>query len=182
MQLRDLTKAKHEEAENHRFVKALFGGTLSLKAYAEFLYNQLFIYRALELTAHENGVLEGIEHIARSKKIKADLAALGQLDLSALYPLKLHQSTHDYIQYVFSLQQTENIMAHVYVRHMGDMFGGAMIKKVVPGPGHMYEFENRSALIQEIRSRLKPEMAEEANRVFDFAIRLFEEIANEHNL
>lgn len=181
MQLRDLTKVKHEEAEHHRFVRALFGGTLSLKAYAEFLYNQLFIYRALELAAKEAGVLEGIDEIRRTKKIKEDLTALGELDPS-LYPLKVHKSTHDYIQYVLGLQQADDLMAHVYVRHMGDMFGGAMIKKVVPGPGHMYEFENRSALIQEIRSRLKPEMAEEANRVFDFAIRLFEEIANEHNL
>lgn len=181
MTLREATRQRHEEAENHRFVKALFGGNLPFKAYAEFLYNQMFAYRALELAAKEAGVLEGISEIQRTKKIKEDLTALGELDPN-LYPLKLHKSTHDYIQYVLGLQQADDLMAHVYVRHMGDMFGGAMIKKVIAGPGHMYEFENRGALIQEIRSRLKSEMADEANRVFEFAIRLFEEIANEHDL
>ena len=37
-------------------------------------------------------------------------------------------------------------------------------------------------LIDNIRNRLTPEMAPEANNVFKFAIDLFEEIANEHNI
>lgn len=65
---------------------------------------------------------------------------------------------------------------------MGDMFGGAMIKKVTPGPGNMYEFENKNELIQKLRSKLSLNMADEANTVFDFAIKLFEDLANEYDI
>lgn len=173
--LRDLVRLKHEEAENHPFVKALFGGNLTTRAYAEFLYNQLIIYRALENSASEKGILLGIENIRREEKIKMDLEFFAQSDL------KIYNSTNDYVDYI-SNQPADKLMAHIYVRHMGDLFGGSMIKKVVPGPCNMYEFENRSELIQEIRSRLHIDMADEANTVFDFAISLFNEVASGHNL
>ena len=41
-------------------------------------------------------------------------------------------------------------MAHIYVRHFGDLFGGQMMKKVVVGSGKMYDFKNRSELIKEL--------------------------------
>ena len=53
--LRDLIKQKHDQAENHAFVKTLFAGKLPTKVYVEFLYNQLYIYRALEVTATNAG-------------------------------------------------------------------------------------------------------------------------------
>jgi len=65
---------------------------------------------------------------------------------------------------------------------MGDMFGGQMIKKLIPGLGNMYNFENKSELIQKVRDKLNDNMAEEANKVFDYAIGLFEDIAREHNI
>ena len=35
----------------------------------------------------------------------------------------------------------EKIMAHIYVRHMGDLSGGQMIRRKVPGLGKMYKFD-----------------------------------------
>ena len=35
----------------------------------------------------------------------------------------------------------DKLMAHVYVRHMGDLSGGQMIAKRVPGEGRMYKFD-----------------------------------------
>ena len=175
MQLRDLIKDKHDEAERHPFVKALFNGSLPQKAYAEFLYNQLPIYRIIENTAEEFGLLSGIEGIKRVEKIQLDL------EFHKEPGLKLHDSTYEYIDYVSKLS-SERVLAHVYVRHMGDMFGGSMIKKVISGPGNMYEFENRSELIQNLRGMLHSGLAEEAKVVFGFAIKLFDEIANEHNI
>ena len=174
--LRDLIKQKHDRAENHAFVKTLFAGKLPTKVYAEFLYNQLFIYRALEVTATNAGALNDIENIKRVEKIEKDLEFFNYTDL------KIHPSTYQYISYVKEITDVDKLIAHIYVRHMGDMFGGSMIKKVTSGPGNMYEFENKSELIQKLRLKLSLDMADEANIVFDFAIKLFEDLANEYDI
>ena len=176
MALRDLIKQKHDQAENHAFVKTLFAGKLPTKVYAEFLYNQLFIYRALEITATNTGALNDIEDIKRVEKIEKDLEFFNYIDL------KIYPSTYQYTNYVTNITDVDKLLAHIYVRHMGDMFGGAMIKKVTPGPGNMYEFENKNELIQKLRSKLSLNMADEANTVFDFAIKLFEDLANEYDI
>jgi heme oxygenase len=176
--LRDLIKDKHNEAEEHRFVKMLFGGNLSKHAYTEFLYNQYIIYSALEKIAAEKNVFEGIENVIRSSRMAQDL-----FELDDNYSLKIMPSSIDYINYlVESKLSKQDLMAHIYVRHMGDLFGGQMIKKVIPGQGTVYDFDNRSELIKNIRERLNDDMADEANRVFEFAIQLFEDISIEHNI
>jgi heme oxygenase len=176
--LRDLIKEKHDEAENHRFVKLLFSGNISKEIYTEFLCNQYIIYTALEALAEKAELLQDIEEIKRSQKIAQDL-----YELCGLEPQKIMPSTLAYVDYLtFDALTKENVMAHIYVRHMGDMFGGQMIKKLIPGLGNMYNFENKSELIQKVRDKLNDNMAEEANKVFDYAIGLFEDIAREHNI
>lgn len=177
MSLRDLIKEKHDEAEKHRFVKYLFGGNIASAIYANYLYNQKLAYKALEDRANEFNILDDIKEIQRYESISNDLNNF-QID-SKLY--KEFASTSEYISYVSTLPSSR-ILSHIYVRHMGDMFGGSMLKKVVPGNGTMYDFENKSELIQKLRSKLNDDMAEEANIVFDYAIRLYEELANEYNI
>jgi hypothetical protein len=46
----------------------------------------------------------------------------------------------------------------------------------------MYDFSNRSELISALRQKLDVNMAAEANECFAFAIELFTELANEHNI
>jgi hypothetical protein len=60
---------------------------------------------------------------------------------------------------------------------MGDMFGGQMLKKLVPGSGKMYEFENRAELIQTVRTMIDEDMADEANIAFQLTIDLLKEYA-----
>ena len=73
-------------------------------------------------------------------------------------------------------------MAHIYVRHFGDLFGGQMMKKVVVGSGKMYDFKNRSELIKELRSRLDDSLADEANKVMLWAIELFKALEKRFDL
>jgi heme oxygenase len=56
------------------------------------------------------------------------------------------------------------------------MYGGAMIAKRIPGSGKMYQFENKQELIAMVREKLDDSLADEANKCFDFAIKLFEEL------
>lgn len=177
MNLRNLIKDKHDLAENHRFVKYLFNGTIAPELYCDYLYNQMHIYKALEERANELFVFNGIESIQRYYLILDDFKSL--LNYGSI--VRLFPSTQKYIDYVPKLDK-DKILAHVYVRHMGDMFGGAMLKKVVPGNGKMYEFNNKNELIQKLRDMLHDGLADEANVVFDYAIQLYEELANEYRI
>jgi heme oxygenase len=79
------------------------------------------------------------------------------------------------------LQESDNnhgLLAHMYVRHFGELHGGQMIKKKIPGNGLMYEFAGDTKyLIEEFRKLLDDDMAEEAKICFDFASQLFDELS-----
>lgn len=175
MSLRELVGERHARAERHPFAKLLVSGGIDRRSYAEYLHNQLIAYRALESIASD--IVDSIPGLARADSIRRDLEELGEVNLKTM------QSTDSYVARLQSGQLTDQqLMAHVYVRHMGDLYGGQMIKKLVPGSGAMYNFEDRPGLIAAIRSRLSDDMAEEANLVFDFAIDLFEDLAREYNI
>ena len=54
------------------------------------------------------------------------------------------------------------------------------IKKKTPGNGLMYEFEgDTKVLIEEFRTLLSDDMADEAKICFDFASELFDELSKE---
>jgi heme oxygenase len=91
--------------------------------------------------------------------------------------------TAQYCYYLLSLiGQPERIMAHLYVWHMGDLFGGQMIKKIMPGPHRNLEFNNPDELKVKIRSKLNDNMADEANVAFEWAIKLMETYTDELDL
>lgn len=175
MTLRLAIKEKHDRAEHHTFTKVLLSGKISPQTYGDFLYNQLFCYDVLEALAKDCGLLDGLDGIERSKRIAEDLNELG------VTSLKPHQSTVDYIEHIRSLNQKQ-LLAHLYVRHMADMYGGQIIKKFVPTGGRYYEFENRAELVSKLREKLSEDLADEANVAFDFAIQLFDELVDEHDL
>jgi len=84
-----------------------------------------------------------------------------------------------YAAHVVTLTEHNDLLAHIYVRHFGDMYGGQMIRKRQPGSGTMYDFKDVEGLKLTVRSRLKDSMADEANRCFEFAMQLFEELGEE---
>ena len=75
-----------------------------------------------------------------------------------------------------NLKTQDDFMAHVYVRYLGDLRGGQMIAKKIPGNGKYYDFTNPQELAQSIYMNLNDTMAEEAKKVFDFATQLFIEM------
>ena len=174
MALRDHIKEQHDKAEKHPFVVQLLSGTLSEEVYAEFLYNQAMCYYALEQAAERHGLLTGIEEIRRATLIEQDANELGKL--GHVYP-----STADYVRYIDSVSPRQ-LWGHIYCRHFGDLYGGQMIKKVAHGSCRMYDFEDRAGLIAKVRENLDDDLADEANLTLGFALRLFSELADAHNL
>jgi heme oxygenase len=70
-------------------------------------------------------------------------------------------------------------MAHVYVRYLGDLRGGQMISKKVPGSGKYYEFDKPEELANSIYRNINDDMADEAKKVFEYATKLFIEMYEE---
>lgn len=179
MTLRDAIHEKHVIAESTRFTKLLLSGFISEIVYNKLLVNLYYIYSVLEDKSLTAGIItEDIEGICRSKLIKQDLDELNiQNDF-------ISETTSKYIKHINTISEKnpQLLMAHIYIRHFGDMYGGQMIKKVVPGSGKMYEFENKKDLIEKVRARLDISLADEANVAMQFAIDLFEELADELHL
>jgi len=173
--LRQLTLEAHTRAERQSFAGKLVKGQLEPKRYYEYLLNQLACYQALEHKLEKWLKEHDLLKILRTEKIVEDI---GWLEVEYNFnrnTVRLQPSTAAYMEYVNSKSAAE-LIPHLYVRHFGDMFGGAMIAKVSPGLCKYYEFENKKELIDRVRSLLTDDMADEANLCFNSAIDLFEEL------
>jgi heme oxygenase (biliverdin-producing, ferredoxin) len=176
--LKELTWANHSKAERTEHARKLLKG-MTPQEYHRYIYNQYVQYAVLESRATDLGVLSGIEDIARAKNISIDMVELeNQYDIQRNVDL-LCPVVARYTGHIMSLESKEDLLAHIYVRHFGDMYGGQMIAKRNPGSGKMYEFNNVEELKTTVRSMLHDDMADEANRCFEFAMELFEELGDE---
>lgn len=175
MSLRELTALKHRDAERTAFAQLLLSGNITSEQYGIYLLNMLHIYHALEYHAHVAGLLKTLTGLDRSFNIAQDLAEL----VGDNRPLdKVTKTAHEYFAYLGELAQKEpnKLLAHVYVRHMGDLYGGQMIAKKVPGSGKFYEFEKPEELKASLRELLTDDLGEEANVAFDYAIGIMRDL------
>lgn len=172
--LKELTWEHHKDAERQEFVKVLMSGNINPKFYATFLWNQHVKYDLLEALVSVTGQLIDIPNIWRKQRIYEDFIELWPYEEQ---PVTL-ECTKKYINHMRTLMTDSNaLMSHVYVMHMGDLSGGQMIKKKVPGAGRMYEFEGDiSEMKEKIRALTNDDMAEEARKCFDFATQTFKEM------
>jgi len=181
MSLKELTKQAHSDAERSEFAKLLMSGNINEKQYATYLYQMLEVYIVLEHLAAKEGFLKDLPGLSRVTGIKADLQELGYRAMS----MTAFDSTRNYIKYLLELVEDQErkhlILAHLYVRHMGDLYGGQMIAKRVPGSGKFYDFQNKDLLITRIREKLTDDLSDEANVAFEHAINIMREL-NEWNL
>jgi len=175
MSLKDLTHEAHQNAERQEFVKILFSGKINPKLYAAYLKNQHPQYEILEVCAMPLGLLTGLPDMRRAPAILEDFIELWGKDTveePTILPV-----VQEYIKYIISIKDDpRRLMAHLYVRHMGDLAGGQMISKRVPGAGKMYQFSDPDALKAAIRAKIDDDMADEAKVCFEFATKFFKEM------
>lgn len=172
--LKELTWEHHKEAERQDFVKVLLSGKIHPDFYATYLWNQHKKYDIIEALAMMHGILLGLPDIRQKNKIEEDYLELWNHENTP----HLLPSTNDYLAHIKTIMhEPDKIMAHVYVMHMGDLSGGQMIAKKIPGQGRMYKFDGDIELIkQSIRDRTDDSMAEEARNCFSYASRLFQDL------
>ena len=175
MSLKELTYEQHKRAETRPFVKVLFSGDINPKLYATYLKNQHPCYEILELCAMPHGLLNDMPEIRRAPVILADFLELWGNDPA---DPKMCPVVDDYIKHILSIKDDpKKLMAHIYVRHMGDLSGGQMISKKIPGSGLFYQFGDDPEKIKNIiRTKIDDSMADEAKVAFDFATKLFEQM------
>ena len=172
MSLKDLTAAKHAEAESTPFMKAVFARTLPFDLWVDWTYQKWLFYGAIEGAAGANRLLGDLPDLRRAFYLAMDYAEMnGDNPRHEFRPIVV-----DYYNYLLSISKDPNkIMAHLYTWHMGDMFGGQMIKKIVPGAHRNLEFEDARTLMTNIRAKLDDSMGDEANVAFDWAIRMMKD-------
>ena len=175
MSLKELTADAHKLVESKPFVKVLFSGKIDPILYATYLYNQYAAYEILESHALIVGLLNDLPGIQRAAKLLEDFKELWPTDQEVP---TLATATLLYKEHINTISNdSDKLMAHLYVRHMGDLYGGQMISKKIPGSGNFYKFDNADELKAAIRAKLDDSLADEALVCFKFATQLFEELA-----
>jgi heme oxygenase len=177
MSLKELTWENHKKVERTVFVKRLLKKHLSQHQYYVYLCNLHHVYVHLEGCARQVGVLEGIEDISRASKMNDDMLEMESSNASFVVPT-MCKATYAYIDHLNAIKEDyDSLLAHVYVRHMGDLSGGQIIKKYVPGPSTHYEFDCEvDDLKARVREKLHDGLATEANLCFEFVYKVFDEI------
>ena len=174
--LKELTWEEHKNAERQAFVKELMGG-ISKQRYADFLHALHPQYHLLESFAKLHNLLD----VEIAPNIYADFHELCE-QLEDYKPTE-YPVVKEYMDHIMSIKDDPHkLMAHIYVRHMGDLSGGQMIAKRVPGSKKFYQFnEDVNVLKDRIRTRLLDTMADEAKICFNFATELFKQMAISSN-
>ena len=171
MSLKELTKDSHDRAEHTKFMRAVFAKTLPRDVWVDWTLQKSLFYGAIEGAAGANRLLGDLPDLRRAFYLNMDYAEMNGMNTRHAYrPIVI-----EYYNYLLSISNDPNkIMAHLYTWHMGDMFGGQMIKKIVPGPHRNLEFADIKTLMTNIRAKLDDSIADEANVAFDWAIRMME--------
>lgn len=140
-ELKTHTAAAHSAAEDSSFVAELMGGTLDAAALVSLLDQSLVIYRALE-----NALATHVDHpqlgafidpkLARVAALEADMAFHHGADWEAQLAdgrIEIVPATRAYADALENLgaESIEFLLAHHYVRYMGDLSGGQIIQRLV---------------------------------------------------
>jgi len=170
--LKELTAEIHAEAESQPFIKSIFSGNVDKEKYRDYVFQLIHLYGVLEALGDTHNLFEGMEELRRASSAELDFVELLEdEDLNH----RLNKPTFEYLQYLNRrevLTDPKRILAHIYVRHMGDLFGGQQLAKLTPGTGQMYKFDDIPKLIKAVRSKIDPSLADEAIIAFKHNIEM----------
>ena len=152
--LREGTKHSHTMAENTAFMKCFLKGIVEKEPFRKLVANLYFLYSALEeeLQRYHADPVVGPIYVSKLNR-KVNL----EKDLAFYYgenwqdQIVASSEGKAYVARIHEVANTEPalLIAHAYVRYMGDLSGGQSLKKIIRSamdlpPGHgtdFYEFE-----------------------------------------
>ncbi|XP_053326846.1 heme oxygenase 2 [Spea bombifrons] len=201
--LKEGTKESHEKAENTKFVKDFLKGRIRRELFKLATAALYFTYSAMEEELDRNKEDPAIaplyfpQELHRKEALIKDLCYFFGDDWEDT--VRCSDATKAYVERIRHLGQhrPELLVAHAYTRYMGDLSGGQVLKKVAQRALHLpsngdgvqfYVFDNvtnAQQFKQLYRARLntldvdaetKEGIVEEANRAFQFNMKVFEEL------
>jgi len=200
--LDDGTRKSHSVAENTAFVNGFFKGISDVDTFRTLTTSLYYVYEAMETS---------FDTCMDPRVTRADFKALRRLgaleeDMAYYYggddwrnkaqPSPATRAYTDHIKRVAEGDKPWLLVASMYTRYLGDLFGGQMMMGMAmktldldPGKGvEFYKFDqitDNKAFIEEWYSTVntldfteeeKTELVEEANLVFRYNIAIFEEL------
>ncbi|CAN5867247.1 heme oxygenase (biliverdin-producing) [soil metagenome] len=202
--LRTETRVLHTQAERSTFMGVLLRGKMERPAYCAMLRNLHAIYAALEpaLDRHVADPLLSplsFAQLRREGPLQADLDTLHGADWRDA--IAIQPTTVDYVARLRKLDEEEPALlaAHSYVRYLGDLSGGQMLRRIVrdsmalpPGEGTaFYEFGTPEETVQlkkayregleqlQVDEATIAALVAEARLAFELHKQLFEELTTD---
>ncbi|MFJ2146296.1 heme oxygenase (biliverdin-producing) [Glutamicibacter sp. NPDC087831] len=135
-QLRSVTQEDHHAAESSDFITTLMGGERSARDYTLLISQYHYIYEALEeevraLASHPALTDIFDLHLERGAQIIKDLEVLLPMHDLEESPAAL-PATEDYVAALrAAAADPARLVAHHYLRYLGDLSGGLAIGKLV---------------------------------------------------
>ncbi len=134
--LRTDTKALHTAAERSAFMHRLLRGGMPRDAYCALLRNLQAIYAALEAALARHAALPAfapfpMRALRRTPALESDLARLHGADWRDA--IALQPAAQAYVERLRELDagQPRLLLAHAYVRYLGDLSGGQLLRRIV---------------------------------------------------
>lgn len=131
--LKSGTAADHRRVERLPFVQAMLRGTLPRTAYVRHLRGLRVVYQSLESSLRRKPVLPGWDTdlftpLERTMRLDSDLEFLDTERWFTAPP-----AAHIYADRIWSVSRTEpvRLWAHAYVRYLGDLSGGQILRRLV---------------------------------------------------
>jgi len=180
--LRKLTLENHKNAERTAFLRRILKKNITPYQYYLYLSNQFLMYSALEYYADKLGIFDGVEEVKRSCNLRKDIEEL-EREYGFETPV-VTDAAQEYYEYVINdiSEDYVKLLAHLYVRHVGDLSGGQIIKKLVPGSGNHYEFDcDVETLKQKFRKKMDDTLADEAKVCFEMIEKFLKELETRVN-
>lgn len=134
--LRQLTQNDHTEAESSKFITTLMGGERSARDYTLLIAQYAHIYEALEQEVRELARDPKYTELfdpalERSAQLTKDLQVLLPAEGFSVLPQAL-PATKTYIAAIrAAAAEPARLVAHHYLRYLGDLSGGLAIGKLV---------------------------------------------------
>eukprot|EP00633_Aureoumbra_lagunensis_P011919 CAMPEP_0197338494 /NCGR_PEP_ID=MMETSP0892-20130614/41285_1 /TAXON_ID=44058 ORGANISM="Aureoumbra lagunensis, Strain CCMP1510" /NCGR_SAMPLE_ID=MMETSP0892 /ASSEMBLY_ACC=CAM_ASM_000538 /LENGTH=236 /DNA_ID=CAMNT_0042841959 /DNA_START=1 /DNA_END=714 /DNA_ORIENTATION=- len=127
------TRKVHSMAENTNFVAGFFRGVSRQDSFAELTSSLYFVYEAMEnaldcSNVSPNAKALDFSQLRRKKALERDMIFFFGDDWKDTVQPSL--ATKAYVEDIHRVADSDLLIAHLYSRYLGDLFGGKMMKSM----------------------------------------------------